>query len=253
MVEERLSDFHVNLKGKRALITGAGAGNGEAIALALAQCGADVALNDLNPDRLERVAGLARAYGGRVYTFDGDVSNRFQAAGFIENSRDALGSRIDILVNAVGVYKAQPLVSIDEWDWRRQIEVLITATFFMTQLVGRVMIDEGAGGAIVNIASTAGHPSPIEQGAGYVTGKAGVIGMTKQTAREYAPHGIRVNAVCPAHITEEDMPTQDDPPNAMRRMGSPAEVADVALFFVSEASRFITGQALNVDGGASML
>jgi 3-oxoacyl-[acyl-carrier protein] reductase len=88
---------------------------------------------------------------------------------------------------------------------------------------------------------------------GYVTGKAGIVAMTKQAARELAPHQVRVNAVCPANILEPDMPQIENPTNAMQRPGTPEEIADVVLFLCSDAARFITGQAINVDGGESYL
>lgn len=246
-----MPDFVVDFSGKAAIITGAGQGIGKAIALVFAKAGASLVLNDLNPDRIETLASEISDAGGKVITFQGDISNRFQAAAMIEQGRDAFG-KIDFLLNAVGVFKAEPLIKVDEWDWRRQIEVNLIGTFFCVQLMSRVMIDEG-GGVIVNLASTAGHPNPIEQGIGYTSSKAAIIGLTKQAARELAPHNIRVNAICPAFIDEPDMPKYENPPNAMKRMGTAAEIADVALFLCSDAARFITGQAINVDGGESFL
>ena len=240
--------FNVDLNGQAAIVTGAGAGVGRAIALALAGSGAAVAVNDLNPDRADTVAETINNAGGRAIAFRGDVGNRFQAAALIETAREAFG-RIHLLVNAAGIFKSEPLKRIDEWDWRRQIEVNITGAFFCTQLLGRVMADEG-GGVIVNIASTAGNPHTIEQGIGYVAGKSGIVGLTKQAARELAADGIRVNAVCPGFVAEDDMPAlPETPANALQRAGTPEEIADVVLFLCSDAARFITGQALHVDGG----
>ncbi len=246
-----MSNFVVDLTGKNAIVTGAGAGIGKAIAEALVNAGASVAVNDLNPDRVETLTEQLQSAGGNVVGFQGDVSNRFQVAALIERARDSLGN-IDILVNAAGIYKAEPLGKIDEWDWRRQIEVNITGTFFCVQLMSRVMVAEG-GGIIVNLASTAGHPNPLAEGIGYVSGKAGIIGMTKQAAQELAPQNVRVNAVCPGNIEEPDMPLPSPLQNAMQRPGTPEEVADVVLFLCSDAARFITGQAINVDGGESYL
>lgn len=246
-----MSDFRVDFSGKTAIVTGAGAGTGRAVAEALVAAGAKVVVNDLNPDRVETIAEALRADGGEVVGVQGDISNRFQASNVIERARDAFG-RIDILVNAVGIFKAEPLIGIDEWDWRRQIEVNITGTFFSLQLMSRVMADEG-GGVIVNIASTAGHPQPLAQGAPYVAGKAGVVALTKQAARELAASGVRVNAVCPGNIDEPDMPALDTPHNALSRVGTVEEVADVVLFLCSDAARFITGQAINVDGGENFI
>ncbi|MBI5668717.1 MAG: SDR family oxidoreductase [Chloroflexi bacterium] len=245
-----MSAFHVDLSRQTALVTGAGADVGQAIALALAASGAAVIANDVNPDRADRVAEQITAAGGRALAWQADVSNRFQVGSLIEAGRDAFG-RIHILVNAAGVMKPGPLPALDEWDWRRILDVNLTGAFFCSQLLGRVMADEG-GGVIVNIASTAGHPNPLPDGVAYVASKAGLIGLTRQSARELAPLGIRVNAVCPGNIAEGDTPT-NQPVNAQGCWGTPAAVADVVLFLCSDAARFITGQAINVDGGESMV
>ncbi len=247
-----MSRFTVDLAGQNAIVTGAGADVGRAIALALAASGAAVLVNDLNPDRAERIAGEITEKGGRALGWQADVTNRFQVGSLIEAARDAFGG-IHILINAAGVYKTGPMPQLDEWDWRRIIEVNLTGAFFCSQLLGRVMADEG-GGVIVNIASTAGHPDPLPDGVAYVASKAGLIGLTKQCAREFAASGIRVNAICPGNIPELLNPQPDTPPNnAMRRYGTPEDIADVALFLCSDAARFITGQSLNVDGGESMI
>jgi NAD(P)-dependent dehydrogenase (short-subunit alcohol dehydrogenase family) len=132
------------------------------------------------------------------------------------------------------------------------LEVNLTGAFFCSQLMGRVMAEEG-GGVIVNLASTAGHPAPLETGAAYVASKSGLVGLTKQCAREFAPLGIRVNAVCPGNILDDTPGGEALPNNAQRRYGSPEEVADVVLFLCSDAARFISGQAINVDGGEAMV
>jgi len=243
-----MPSFRVDFSEQTAIVTGAGQGIGEAIAVALAQAGAAVVVNDLNPDRADTVAEAIIAAGGRALAVRADVSNRFQAAALIETAREAYG-RIHILVNAAGVYKDEPLARIDEWDVRRQIEVNLTATFFMTQLLGRVMADEG-GGCMVNLASGHALYGKLSAASPFVATKAGIIGLTRQVARELAPQGIRVNAVCPAFVSEPDMPAYDSPANALARMGDPAEVADVVLFLCSDAARFIVGQAIAIDGGA---
>jgi NAD(P)-dependent dehydrogenase (short-subunit alcohol dehydrogenase family) len=243
-------NFSVNLSGQNALVTGAGADTGRAIALALAAAGAAVTVNDLNPDRADSVAAEITAAGGGAVSWQADVSNRFQVGSLVEGARDAFG-RIHILVNAAGAMKLGSAAKLDEWDWRRLLDVNLTGAFFCTQLVSRVMADEG-GGVIVNVAASAGHPNPLSEGVGYVASKTGMIGMTKQCAREFAPQGIRVNAVCPGNILEyED--ASIIPSNAQARWGTPEEVASVVLFLCSDAARFITGQAINVDGGENMV
>jgi 3-oxoacyl-[acyl-carrier protein] reductase len=247
------SPFYIRLEGQAALVTGAGTGIGRETALMLASAGAAVVVNDINPDRADDVADAITVAGGRALAWQADVSNRFQVGSMIEAARDAFG-RVNILVNAAGVYKGGGLSTLDEWDWRRVLDVNLTGAFFCAQLLSRVMGDEG-GGVIVNVASTAGHPDPLPEGVSYTASKAGMIGMTKQFARELAPQGIRVNAVCPANIAEEDETVRGGERviPAQGRLGNAAEVASVILFLISDAATYVTGQAINVDGGGSML
>lgn len=244
-----MSDFHVNLAGKAAIVTGAGAGFGHATALALSAAGASVLVNDLNPDRADDVVDEIRASGGQAAPWQGDVSNRFQAAAAIEYARETYG-RIEILVNAAGAFKSDALFDIDEWDWRRLVDVNLTGAFFMTQLLGRVMRDEG-GGSIVNfIVSSRRETMPT--GIGYTAAKTGVLGLTQQAALEYAPHRIRVNTVCVGALEEEDMPAPDAARVPLGRLASPEDAANAVLFLCSDAASFITGQMLTVDGGLSL-
>ncbi len=231
-------------------MTGAGAEIGRAIALALGQAGANVVASDINPDRVEQVTEAIQKNGGTALGWQADVANRFQVSSLIEEARDHFG-RIHMLINAAEAQNLKGMLTLDEWDWRRMLEVNLTGTFFCSQLLGRVMADEG-GGVIVNLGSTAGHPQPLAQGVGYVASQAGLIGLTKQCAQEYAPLGIRVNAVCSAYINESGQ-NGHAAANPQGRWGTPDEVASVVLFLCSDAARFMTGQAIHVDGGASMV
>src|SRR5947209_6358263 len=125
-------NFSVDLHGKVALVTGAGDGIGRAIALALGAAGAAVGVNDLNPDRADNVAAEVIGAGGQAVALSGDVSNKFQAAAAIEGLRDRF-THLHILVNAAGVQRPSPLITLDEYDWRRIIEINLTGTFFCTQ------------------------------------------------------------------------------------------------------------------------
>ncbi len=242
-----MPNFAVDLSGQNALVTGAGAGSGRAIAIALAESGAAVAINDLNIERAEAVAAEAQALGARALPLQGDVANRFQTANMIERARDALG-KIDILVNAAGAFKAEAMLAIDEWDWRRQIEVNVTGNFFCTQLLGRVMADEG-GGRIVNVTATVGISGSMASGMAYVAGKSSLIGMTRQAARELAPYDILVNAIAAGNIAEDDMPLVQSERVLLKRSGMPSDIAAAALFLCSDAAAFMTGQVLVIDGG----
>jgi 3-oxoacyl-[acyl-carrier protein] reductase len=245
-----VANFSVDLTGKNALVTGAGEGIGRAIALALGAAGANIFANDLNPDRADSIAAEIMHNGGKAHPWQADVANKLLVGPMIEAMRDVF-ERIDIVVNAAGVEKISSLIRLDEWDWRRVLDVNLNGTFFVTQLAGRVMADEG-GGVIVNLASTAGHPLFRPNSAPYVASKAAVIGFTKEAAREFAAYGIRVNAVCPANI-EGDSENPDLRRIPQGRLGKPEEVAGVVLFLCSDAASFITGQAIHVDGGESMI
>lgn len=227
-----MPNFEVDLAGKTALVTGAGAGNGRAIAMALAANDASVSVIDLNIERADYVAEIIGERGGSALPLQADISNRFQVANVIERTRDVFGS-IDIQVNASSIFHAEPMLNIDEWNWRRQIEVNITGAFFCMQLVGRVMADEG-GGSIINLAAVEAYESSLPAGIGYITGGAGVMGMTRQAARELAHHGIRVNCIASK--------TQD---------GTSADIADAALFLCSNHAKSVTGQVIAVDDGRS--
>lgn len=247
-----MSNFTVDLSGKVALVTGAGTGVGRAIALALGAADASVFAVDINPDKCDAVADEIVAAGGTARGWQADVSNKLLVGPMIEALRDEF-ERIDIVVNAAGVEKISSLVKLDEWDWRRSMDVNINGTFFVTQLAGRVMADEN-GGVIVNVASTAGHTLPRKDSVAYVTSKAAVVGLTKESARELAALGVRVNAVCPANIetpdeTQREINLKNIPQG---RPGTPTEVAHVVLFLCSAAASYITGQTIHVDGGESM-
>lgn len=192
----------VDLRGRAAIVTGAGGRQGRAIALALARAGAGVALNDLNPDRAESVRAAIAAGGGQAMACPGDVSNRFQAANLIERARDAFG-RVSLLLHAAGAGPLErPLLRLDEWDWRRLLEVNLTGAFFCTQLMARVMAEEG-GGVILLLVPGAGQGPPTGDAA-TAAARAGLGGLARQAAGELAPAGVRVHALCIAAPVDVD-------------------------------------------------
>jgi len=247
-----LTNFNVNLSGKNAIVTGGGSGIGRAIALTLAQAGAAVFVNDVNPDSIDDVADEITQAGGKAGNYHGDISNRFQASALIERAREALGAQIDIFINAAGVYRNDTLDRLDEWDWRRMLDVNLSSAFFCTQLIGRVMAD-GGGGCIVNLASVHALEKNLTVGVAYAASKAGLIGLTRQTALELGTAGVRVNAVSVGAVAEMDMPTLDAEALPLRRLGQPQDVANAVLFLCSDAAAFITGQTLTVDGGLALI
>lgn len=251
------------LKDKVAIVTGAGQGIGEAIAKTLAAAGAAVAVNDLNPDRAKRVATEIRTAGGQAIDIAADVGNKFQCVHLIETTRAEWG-RLDILVNNAAVEPKTSILKMDEWEWMRCLDVNLKGTFMMSQLCGRVMADENKerGGVIVNIGSTAGVAVPLEGRAAYCASKAGMVGFARECAREFAAYGIRVNTVLPGLIetplTEKGRKEAqtlekwlDSIP--LQRLGTAEEVAQVVLFLCSDASSYMTGSIVTVDGGKVMV
>lgn len=251
-----MTDF----KNKVALITGSGRGIGRAIALAFASEGAKVAVNDVNPTGAEETVRLIGEAGGEAKAWVADVSNKMAIQTMAQDILETWG-RVDILINNAGVEPHKPILTMDEWDWDRTLDVNLKGPFLLTQTVGRAMKETG-GGVVVNVASIAGRASGLRDRAAYVASKTGLVGFTKEAARELAPHGIRVNAVCPGVIiTEMTAHLRDDEAMMSKwladipqgRLGEPDDVTGLVLFLCSDAARYITGQAIHVDGGKVML
>lgn len=250
----------MSFKNKVVLVTGAGRGIGKAIALAFAREGACVAVNDINPDSCAAAASEINSIGGEAIACHADVSSKLAVQTMLIDIEDRWG-RIDILINNAGVEPHKPIVAMDEADWDRTIDVNLKGAFICSQSVGRMMVKQG-GGVIVNIASIAGRAAGLRDRSAYVASKTGLIGFTKECAREFAAHNIRVNAVCPgviitkmtAHLRDNEAQLKkwlEDIP--LGRLGEPDDMTGLVLFLCSDAARYITGQAINVDGGKVML
>ncbi|TAK12424.1 MAG: SDR family oxidoreductase [Anaerolineae bacterium] len=179
----------MRVAGKVVLITGAGLGLGRALAKALAAQGAIIAANDLTPINLDEVVAEIRAAGGQAIAYEHDVSKKLDLQGLVMAVLDD-HERIDILINHASVQPHMPLLDMDEWDWRRAMDVILTGTFLTTQSVARVMREQG-GGVILNIGAADGE-NRSGQRAAYLAAKAGVLAFSRAAADELAPYGIRM-------------------------------------------------------------
>ena len=244
---------------KVVLVTGAGRGIGRGIAGAFAAQGAIVAANDLTPVNLDETMSRIAANDGRCRNYLFDIAKKMPVQSMIEEIRGDWG-RIDILINNAGVEPHATLLEMDEWDWRRTIDVNLSGPFFTMQSVGRVMREQG-GGVMVNIASIAGRAFGLKNRSAYVASKMGLIGLTREAAREFAAYNIRVNTVCPG-VIETEMTANLRQSEAMMykwledipqgHLGRVEDVAQLVVFLCSDAAGYITGQAINVDGGKVM-
>jgi 3-oxoacyl-[acyl-carrier protein] reductase len=251
-----LGEKTLELLGKVALVTGAAQGIGRAIALLLAQKGADIVVSDINLEKAEETAREIEAIGRRAMAIRADVSNTNDVEHMVEAILERFG-QIDILVNNAGIARDKLLLRMTEEDWDAVLDINLKGTFNCTKTVIRHMSKQRSG-RIVNIASVVGEMGNAGQ-ANYSASKAGVIGFTKTIAREFASRGITVNAIAPGYIVT---PMTDALPEKakeelkrmipMERLGQPEDVAQAVLFLVSEASGYITGQVLNVNGGIYM-
>lgn len=249
----------MELTDKVALVTGAGRGIGRALAWALARAGARVAVNDIDAASAAGTAAGLAAAGLTAQAFPADVSDPADVSALVQAVVSAW-ERLDILVNNAGIEPHASLLDFPLEDWQRTLAVNLTGPFLTCQAAGRVMKDRG-GGVIVNISSIAGRAFGLRNRAAYVASKTGLIGLTRECAREFAAYNIRVNAVCPGVIVTEMTGHLRQNEQMMRkwledipqgRLGEPDDVAGLVVFLCTDAARYLTGQAINVDGGKVM-
>ena len=260
----------MRLENKSALITGAAQGLGEAIALRLAREGADVAIADVNGEKAaaaaERIAAETRR---RVIGVKADVTSADDCAAMTEAAVAAFG-KLDILVANAGILKAGDVTELDPDDWRKVIDVNLTGYFLCAQAAGRQMAQQGFG-SIVQINSKSGKKGSFRNSA-YAASKFGGIGLTQSIALDLAPHGVRVNAVCPGNLldgtlwqdslfeqygktqglTKEQVRAKYEGQVPLGRGCMYEDVAGVVVFLCSEDAAYMTGQAINVTGGQEM-
>jgi 3-oxoacyl-[acyl-carrier protein] reductase len=251
--------MNIAFHGRTALVTGAGHGFGRAIAVAFAQNGAKVIACDVRDDELPQTVAAA---GGNCTVYTLDVTDRSAIRALVEDAGGG-GAAIDILVNNAGGVLGQigrPLEEIDEADWRAIVEVNLTGAFFMAQAFAPGMKARRYG-RIVNISSGAGLGISLTGIQAYASAKAGQIGLTRQLAHELGPFGITVNNVAPGFVrsnqtTERQWERMGEDGQqsliqsiALKRLGTPEDIANAVLFFASEYAGWISGQVLSVDGG----
>ena len=250
-----------------AVTTGAASGIGKACAIRFAQEEANVACLDVIEEANHAAAAECHELGVDAIALHCDVSDPDSVKTAVQRTMDRWG-RLDILVAAAGIYSGAPLSDVSLGQWQRLIDINLTGVFLCNQAVAQIMMKQG-GGSIINISSMAGKtswPGSVE----YSASKSGVIGLTRSVAMELAPCGATANAVCPGNTLTEmvknvagqvgpregmtaeewlDTRANDCP---MKRLAQPWEIAGVVAFLASEDSRYITGQAIEVDGGMIM-
>lgn len=252
----------MSVETKVAVVTGSAGGIGEAAARAIAQCGARVVVADLRADAAAETARSLRTEGLEAEAEAVDVGDQASVGGMVANVLSRWG-RIDILVNNAGVENSRPFLEIDLEDYERVMRINVTGAWLCSQAAIPAMLRQMSG-CIVNISSVAGQRGGGLLGtAAYSTSKGAVIALSKALAREFAPSGIRVNAVAPS-LTMTDFaqrqlekldPSTLDRVIAMTPLGraaKPAEIASVIAFLASDDAAFVTGHVYNVDGGTAM-
>ena len=240
------------LDGKVALVTGSASGIGAAIAQGLAAAGAQVALHGNSRPATETAAAI----GGTAAAFTADLSSPDGAEALFTTARDHFG-KIDLLINNAGTIHRAAAEEVALDDWQRVLQINLTSSFQLAQLFARDLMARAEGGSLVNIASLLSFQGGIRVPA-YAASKGGIAQLTKALANEWAPHGIRVNAIAPGYIaTTNTAALQADETRNRQileripagRWGQPEDLAGAAIFLCSEASAYVTGTVLTVDGG----
>jgi 3-oxoacyl-[acyl-carrier protein] reductase len=248
----------MKLKNRVAIVTGGARGIGKAIVRTFVREGAKVAIVDIEKiKKLEALKKEIKKMDGEVITISCDITKSSEVKEMVSQVQRSLG-RIDILVNNAGIIRRGTIETVTEEDWDRVIEVNLKGTFNCCKAVVDIMKQQGYG-KIVNVSSIAGKMGDITSAPGYGPSKAGVDALTKTLARQLAPYGINVNAVSP-HAIETEMSAQWSEERRgeiiasipLGRLGKPEDVAEAVLFLASDEASFITGEILDVNGGALM-
>jgi len=237
-----------------AIVTGSAQGLGQGIALGLAEAGADVALVDILD--MSETQKQVEALGRRCVTIPADLADKGCVPTIIDTTVEQLGG-IDILFNNAGIIRRAPITEFTEKDWDDVMNVNIRTLFFLSQAAGKVMIEQGRGGKIVNTASMLSFQGGILVPS-YTASKSAVMGLTRLLANELGAHGINVNAIAPGYMaTENTKALREDPARNKAildripagRWGTPEDLQGVAVFLASAASQYLQGYTIAVDGG----
>jgi len=248
----------MKLKDRVAIVTGGARGIGKAIVQTFVREGAKVALVDIEEiKKLEALKRETEKMGGEVITISCDITKSSDVNEMVGKVQKAFG-RVDILVNNAGIIRRGTIETVTEEDWDRVIEVNLKGTFNCSKAVVEIMKQQRYG-KIVNVSSIAGKMGDITSAPGYGSSKAGMDALAKTLARQLAPHGINVNGVSP-HAIETEMSAQWSEERReeimasipLGRLGKPEDVAEAVLFLASDDASFITGEILDVNGGALM-
>lgn len=251
------------LGGRRLFITGGSRGLGREMALAIADAGADVILVGRDTESLEKTAGDIRDLGREAITIEADIGQPEEAERACLEALEQHGP-IDILINNVGGRRINiPTAEMPLEEWQKIIDLNLTSTFVCTKLIGGAMLAGDGGGRVINIASISGMVANRDIGGrSYETSKAAVIAFTRATAADWAPQGVTVNAICPGgFMTEPNRRWAEENPGIIktfedavpaRKFGDPEDLGPLAVYLASDASRYMTGAALVIDGGYTL-
>ena len=259
----------MQLEGKFALVTGAGRGMGRAISLQLAEEGANIAVSDIDASTAEDTAVAVKQLGRESIVLPAEMGNVQDIARMFQQAKDAFG-RLDVVVNNAGITKYLDIMDVQEEDWDLIHRVNAKGVFFCMQRAARVLIDQGEGGRIINIASIAGKGYAGTSNVAYAASKGAVISMTHIAALQLGQYDINVNAICPGSPpttmasdtmagraerlgqTMAELEQARDAKIPIGRPNEPEDIAAMAAFLAGPGGRNITGQAFNVDGGLVM-
>ncbi len=248
------------MKGKVAIVTGAGRGIGKAIAQALAGAHATVVVNDVDLGAAQEVARGIEASGGKALPVKADVRNAEEIDRMVEITVRELGG-IHVLVNNAGIVLRKPAEEITEEEWDRVIDINLKGSFLCARAAAQAMMKAGQGGRIINISSIMGGVA-LPPRAAYCASKGGIVALTKNLAAEWAKHAITVNGIAPGWTVTEMTESyfSQEPVRRfvleripLNRLGKPEDMAHAAVFLASEYSDYITGQTIYVDGGWTIL